>query len=193
METRRRYVRHFLDDYGAYVANIDFGAKNGREHYHAILQCSSVDCSLWRYGNLDFKRVLTPNSQAISKYISKLTNHALKETTKGFNIIYSRWRCTPLAVVKDLEKSFLTTAFFLLLFQKTFFPWRPIEAYNFSIWAEHSIASLSCLPYMRMPFLQGGSGACYMHPGPLAMLDAVVILFQVFLRFFSWPFCPCLL
>lgn len=89
-ETRRRYVRHFLDDYGAYVANIDFGSKNGREHYHAILQCSSVDCSLWRYGNLDVKRVLKPNSQAISKYISKLTNHALKETTKGFNIIYSR-------------------------------------------------------------------------------------------------------
>ena len=34
--TRRRYVRQFLDNYGAYVANIDFGARNGREHYHAI-------------------------------------------------------------------------------------------------------------------------------------------------------------
>ncbi len=90
-ETRRRYVRMFLDGYGAYVANIDFGAQNGREHYHAILQCDRlVDCSSWTYGNLDVKRILNPNSQALSKYISKLTNHAIKETTKGHRIIYSR-------------------------------------------------------------------------------------------------------
>ena len=38
-KTRRRYVswacKAFTDEY---VANIDFGAKNGREHYHAILK-----------------------------------------------------------------------------------------------------------------------------------------------------------
>ena len=89
-ETRRRYVRKFLDRYGMYVANKDFGAKNNREHYHAVVQVDKIDCDDWNFGNIDFKRVLSPNSTAIAKYISKLTNHALKATTQGNRIIYGR-------------------------------------------------------------------------------------------------------
>lgn len=36
-ETRKTYVARFLKaTFGAYVANLDYGGKNGREHYHAV-------------------------------------------------------------------------------------------------------------------------------------------------------------
>lgn len=90
--TRRRYVRQFLDNYGAYVANIDFGSKNGREHYHAILQTfEKIDYTAWcKNGALNGQKIIKPNSQALSKYLSKLVNHAIKETTRGCRIIYSK-------------------------------------------------------------------------------------------------------
>ena len=37
-ETRRRYVTRFLNDFDVpYIANIDFGAEKGREHYHFVI------------------------------------------------------------------------------------------------------------------------------------------------------------
>ena len=45
-ETRRKYVQRFLNDLKTnYVANIDFGEKNGREHYHALVMASDIDLS----------------------------------------------------------------------------------------------------------------------------------------------------
>lgn len=91
--TRRRYVTRVLKDMSSdYVANIDFGLKNGREHYHAIVVSNSVDHSIWKYGNLDFRRCCCGDNDIIrmSKYINKLTNHAIKKTTKRNAIIYSR-------------------------------------------------------------------------------------------------------
>lgn len=94
-ETRRRYVQRFLNSLQCnYTANIDFGAKNHREHYHCVIQKSYIDYSLWNkpygridgisigYGDLDTERV--------AKYIAKLTNHAIKETTKNSYILYNR-------------------------------------------------------------------------------------------------------
>lgn len=112
-ETRRRYVTRFLKNSNAqYVSNIDFGKKNGREHYHAVIG-SRVDNQEWNYGYIyseiisnertklrkyDFE--LSEEEQAIikeeltysklSKYVAKLTNHAIKETNKRSVIIYSR-------------------------------------------------------------------------------------------------------
>lgn len=90
-ETLRKYVQRYLNSLNCpYVANIDFGKKNGRLHYHALVQIDRVNYKDWIYGDLDFKKVYNDNSKAISKYISKLTNHAIKETTKGCKIMYSR-------------------------------------------------------------------------------------------------------
>jgi len=92
-DTRRQYVRRYLQQFGSYVGNIDYGKTNEREHYHAILQYDGkLDYHEWqkKCGNIDFQKVKNPNSVAMSKYISKLTNHAIKETTKGCRIIYSR-------------------------------------------------------------------------------------------------------
>lgn len=117
-KTRREYVKKYLETSGApYVANIDFGSKNGREHYHAVVG-DFVSLEKWdkKCGyalaeyiqiekSLDFKKVpkryqnLSPeeqktlmmadNEKKLSKYISKLTNHAIKETTKQSRAIYS--------------------------------------------------------------------------------------------------------
>ena len=90
-KTRRVYVRNFLEPLGAYVANVDFGAENGREHYHAILQTDEkIDYTAWTKGALNGERIRKPNSVKLSKYISKLVNHAIKATTKQCRIIYSR-------------------------------------------------------------------------------------------------------
>lgn len=93
-ETRRQYVRRFLKSHSAcYLANIDYGSKNEREHYHALMVVDKVPRGSWSYGFDKYKRVrVNQKSSAvrISKYISKLTNHAIKETTKSCYIIYSR-------------------------------------------------------------------------------------------------------
>lgn len=96
--TRRRAVTKFLKQYNCkFVANIDFGndeTKTMREHYHALINCDYVNSKSWKYGALNFERVRNKNIEndkiKLSKYISKLSNHAIKETTKRSSLIYSR-------------------------------------------------------------------------------------------------------
>lgn len=116
-ETRRRYVTRYLKSQSAYyIANIDFGSLNGREHYHAVI-LGKVSLSDWEYGIINAESVGNRSSltrknipiryknlpeeiarqkmrvdteRKLSKYVSKLTNHAIKETTKRNAIIYSR-------------------------------------------------------------------------------------------------------
>lgn len=90
--TRRDYVKKFLRKCSNhYVANVDFGSKGGREHYHAIVVAESVDFSLWKHGAINGKRIReTSEPLCLAKYISKLVNHAIKETTKRTAFIYSR-------------------------------------------------------------------------------------------------------
>lgn len=116
-ETRRKYVQRYLTELGCdYVGNIDFGAKNGREHYHAVI-ADIGDREKWekygfysalfvKAGNERLKKVpkryqaLTEdeienrmqedNEKALAKYVAKLTNHAIKETTKRSCILYPK-------------------------------------------------------------------------------------------------------
>lgn len=94
-ETRRRYVARFLKrQCSCYVANIDFGSKREREHYHALVYAPKVDYTKWhKYGAIKGERVRSTQNDAkrVSKYVTKLSRHALKETAgKGRRIIYSR-------------------------------------------------------------------------------------------------------
>lgn len=87
-----RYLKMFKSDY---VANIDFGANNHREHYHALIVADKVNYSKWnKYGNINGQKVrlrdIESDKTKLSKYIAKLTNHAIKETTKRNALIYSR-------------------------------------------------------------------------------------------------------
>lgn len=96
---RRVAVSRYLKQYGCmYVANIDFGkdkTKTMREHYHALINCDKVEFDSWRkYGNINAERVRNRNidndNTKLSKYIAKLSNHAIKETTKRSSLLYSR-------------------------------------------------------------------------------------------------------
>ena len=96
-ETRRKYVRRFLKSFNTqYVANIDYGLQNEREHYHCVIAIDRIEYSKWKYGNIDFERIrlskrdVETSSKCLSKYIVKLTNHALKDTNKTCYVIYSR-------------------------------------------------------------------------------------------------------
>lgn len=98
-ETRRKYVRRFLKTQcDTYVANIDFGEEQGREHYHALVYSSHIDYKPWfeKCGVVKAEHVKASDndSKAVSKYITKLSRHALKSSTcKGGNaprLIYSR-------------------------------------------------------------------------------------------------------
>lgn len=91
-KTRRVYVTRVLKEFSQYyVANVDFGAKNGREHYHAIVVADSIDYDKWTYGAINGKKIRqTSEPKVLARYISKLTNHAIKETTKRNVLIYSK-------------------------------------------------------------------------------------------------------
>lgn len=93
-ETRKRYVARALKTMSnSYIANIDYGKKNEREHYHAIILADKVSQDYWKYGNLDYEKVRANEETSpvkIAKYITKLTNHAIKETVKQNRLIYSR-------------------------------------------------------------------------------------------------------
>lgn len=97
-KTRRDYVQRFLRNLECnYVGNIDFGKLNGREHYHAVVQVKRIDYSLWHYGAIKGEKIRLDKSSSaerLAKYVSKLTNHAIKETTKRNAIMYSRIKYT---------------------------------------------------------------------------------------------------
>lgn len=89
--TRRQYVIRFLKSQSQeYIANIDFGAINHREHYHACL-LGRIDPHAWKFGNVDCKSIVqSSDPHILALYIGKLCMHAVKETTKRNAIIYSR-------------------------------------------------------------------------------------------------------
>lgn len=93
-DTRKQYIKKALKTMSdTYIANIDYGKKKEREHYHAIVLAAKVSQEQWKYGNLDYERVRVEQEDSpvkIAKYINKLTNHAIKETVKQNRLIYSR-------------------------------------------------------------------------------------------------------
>lgn len=97
-ETRAKYVKRFLKECCvSYVANVDYGDENEREHYHGLVMPLDGLKSLkeWSYGWYKFKKVGTSDKDRlkVSKYVAKLSNHALKNKGWKPRIIYSRgWK-----------------------------------------------------------------------------------------------------
>ena len=91
-DTRRQTIRRYLKSFGVpYVANIDYGKKNGREHYHGVIQIPRIDYSAYTYGAINGERIRSVEDYTkLSKYVAKLTNHAIKQTNKRQVIIYSK-------------------------------------------------------------------------------------------------------
>lgn len=89
-KTRRVYVSRFLkSQFKDYVANIDFGDKYNREHYHAIIGSGYIDLSAWfdKQGIIHVEHIRS-NSKKIAQYINKLTYHSVKDSA-GY-LIYSK-------------------------------------------------------------------------------------------------------
>lgn len=95
-QQRRVAVSRYLKSFNCkYIANIDFGSRNHREHYHAVIQSDKISFDEWRkYGNINAERVrnreINADKTKLAKYVCKLSNHAIKETTKRSCLIYSR-------------------------------------------------------------------------------------------------------
>lgn len=95
-KTRRNAVSRYLKAHNCkYVANIDFGEDENcthREHYHALVQTDFLDYEKWfnKNGCIKIERIKRNTPSALAKYISKLTNHAIKETTRRSVLLYSR-------------------------------------------------------------------------------------------------------
>lgn len=89
---KRVYVVRWLKKYSIdYVGNVDFGSKNGRIHFHCVIAVNKdIDCTTWKYGAINFKRINNKNLKALTLYVNKLTNHALKESTKCQYLIYPK-------------------------------------------------------------------------------------------------------
>ena len=101
--TRRRKVSYTLKACSKiYVANIDFGKKHDREHYHALLGFDDYQDikdlenkirDLWGgYGFIKVERVGNDESDKLRtrNYLVKLAFHAIKDSTKNHRLIYSR-------------------------------------------------------------------------------------------------------
>lgn len=83
----RKWLKNFHTDY---ICNIDFGKQNERVHFHCLIALDYIEYDSWHYGNMDFKKVVNCDSKAIGSYILKLTNHAIKNSTKENRVMYSR-------------------------------------------------------------------------------------------------------
>jgi hypothetical protein len=84
-KTRRRYVQNFLrENTISYIANIDYGKINNREHYHFIAMIkNNIECKKWK-NIINIKKVATKidDIERVKNYIMKMNNHAYKESTK---------------------------------------------------------------------------------------------------------------
>ena len=91
-DSKRQAVRRWLKKYCSnYVANVDYGGKNGRIHYHAVVSCiNNIDFKTWKFGAINFKKIINNDNKRLALYVNKLTNHALKESTKRQVLIYKR-------------------------------------------------------------------------------------------------------
>ena len=91
--TRRRYVTRYLKKISSdYVANIDYGELNDREHYHCVVASEKVLRSDWKYGIMKWEKIILCNNsdEVLSKYVLKLHSHAIKTSTKRNYCLYAR-------------------------------------------------------------------------------------------------------
>lgn len=88
---RKDFVKSSLDSSCIdWVANIDFGEKNGREHYHAIAKgcIPSLLTEIWKPNGFLKIETVSEVSGALCEYIDKLCNHALKESVGFHQLMY---------------------------------------------------------------------------------------------------------
>lgn len=97
--TKRDAVKKAIKSINAdvlYIMNIDFGSKTEREHFHVLLGTDSPTDLVSHFSSeypCFFKVMpiyLSDRSiTKISKYINKLSNHCIKDSTRNRRIVYN--------------------------------------------------------------------------------------------------------
>lgn len=92
-KSRAKLVNDYLKSQSSdFIANIDFGRLNQREHYHAVIYASRVDYTAWHeFGAVKGEKVRLNGKSCVNvaRYIDKLALHALKDTTYRNRMLYS--------------------------------------------------------------------------------------------------------
>lgn len=121
--TRKQKVRRTLTLCDDYIANVDYGEKNEREHYHAIIalkrdsyereeddkgHLSLSVFSKYDYGFINVTEVKRDGKDAerLAKYITKLTLHSVKVSQK---YVFTK-KGTPYQDFKKLKDDLKTSA-----------------------------------------------------------------------------------
>ena len=94
-ETRRRKLREYLNKYALdYVLNVDYGDETGREHYHAVVlyreKLKKKDQCWSGYTHIKPIHASVEDIRKTAQYLTKLSSHACKSTTKFKSIISKR-------------------------------------------------------------------------------------------------------
>lgn len=96
---RLRYIKRFLNEQTSdYILNKDYGHKNGREHYHAIVKAkyrNMLYLKAYKIGTITAEKIklidrYTKQERSLEDIAKDLTEHATKESTQNNKIIYSR-------------------------------------------------------------------------------------------------------
>lgn len=92
--TRARYITKFLSqETYHYIANIDFGKENDREHYHFVAMIEKkMNLQNWIYGGnkVNIVPIDKNEMQSVKNYLLKINNHSYKESTKQSRILRDR-------------------------------------------------------------------------------------------------------
>ena len=89
-----KYSLYTFDDDIKFVLNVDYGKKNERLHYHGII-ATNLSYDLREHlkrvypcmSSCDSVPISSDDVKRLSKYINKLTNHALKDSTKSRRLL----------------------------------------------------------------------------------------------------------
>lgn len=95
-ETRHNAVKRYLSaNTEMYMANIDFGDLNEREHYHAIVIAKEMPTG-WKLGFMKAQKInfdknnYMEDLKRVKNYILKLNNHSFKVSTKLRRVMKDR-------------------------------------------------------------------------------------------------------
>lgn len=92
--TKRDLIKNSLKNFDfKYILNVDYGSKTEREHYHCILATNysfDIDKHLKEhypcFSSAKLCNKSLEDTTRLTKYINKLSNHCLKESTKNKRI-----------------------------------------------------------------------------------------------------------
>lgn len=97
--TRKDLIKdslYFIDDDIKYIINVDYGKQTERLHYHGIIATNfDLDlniCLQLVYPCFSYSEPIRLDNKSIKKipkYINKLSNHAIKDSTKNSRVLYN--------------------------------------------------------------------------------------------------------